>query len=156
MNDSCLQPWIICENDGNVISGHCTCMTGVAEVCSHVEALLFYIEAAVKMCNSQSVTEKKANWLPASVQKIQYKTVQDIDFTSAKTKKKKSDNGPVTTPAEIKVKKLPNVSEPSADELSELFESLHNSGEKSVILSLVPGYACHFRPKALNKKNPQV
>ena len=88
MNDSSLNPWLVIERDGSVVNAHCSCMDGIGEVCSHVGALLFSIKAAVKICNSKTVTEEKAYWmLPNAVNKVGYKSVRDIDFTSAKTKK---------------------------------------------------------------------
>jgi len=39
-NESLLNPWIKTDNDGMVLCGHCDCMAGLGEVCSHVGALL--------------------------------------------------------------------------------------------------------------------
>ena len=62
---------------------------GIGEVCSHVRALLFAIEASVKIRNTKTVTEEKAYWmLPQAVKNVEYKRAQNIDFTSAKTNKK--------------------------------------------------------------------
>lgn len=69
--DPFLVPWLIAEKSGSVICGHCTCIAGLGEVCSHVSALLFAIEAAVKMRNSKTVTQEKAYWLlPSATQKV--------------------------------------------------------------------------------------
>ncbi|KAK2147469.1 hypothetical protein NP493_3449g00005 [Ridgeia piscesae] len=63
-------------------------MAGLAESCSHVGALLFAIEAAVKIRNSATVTQSKAYWLmPSGVNKVDYLEVDDINFTSLKTRK---------------------------------------------------------------------
>ena len=159
MNDASLRPWIIAEKDGCIVSGHCTCMAGIGEVCSHVGALLFAVEAAVKIRNTKTVTEEKAYWLlPSAVPKIAYKTVQDIDFTSAKTKKKQLDTAIATStpvPA-MKQKKLPDISGPTPEELNHLFSTLKDTGNKPALLSLIPGYAQDYRPKALDKKYPKV
>ena len=62
-------------------------MSGLGEVCSHVSALLFAIEATVKIRNSATVIEEKAYWLlPANMTKINYRPIREIDFTCAKTK----------------------------------------------------------------------
>lgn len=63
MNDAPLLPWVIIEKDGSIICGHCTCMAGAGEVFSHVGALLFAVEAAIKIRNSKTVTQEKAYWL---------------------------------------------------------------------------------------------
>ena len=82
------RPWVITEQDGKIIAAHCNCMAGLAESCSHVDALLFAIEAAVKIRNSATVTQSKAYWLmPSGVNKVDYLEVDDINFTSLKTRK---------------------------------------------------------------------
>ena len=48
-NDTPLVTWVICEGDGVIESAHCTCMAGLGEVCSHVGALLFYLESASRV-----------------------------------------------------------------------------------------------------------
>ena len=46
-------------------------MAGIGEVCSHNGALLFAVEAAVKIQNSKTVTEEKSYWLlPSAVSKV--------------------------------------------------------------------------------------
>ena len=37
--------WVIINNAGWILSGNCTCMSGMASVCSHVAALLFKLQA---------------------------------------------------------------------------------------------------------------
>ena len=46
MNDPLISVWVIAEKDGTVKSAHCLgCKAGLAESCSHVASVLFYIEA---------------------------------------------------------------------------------------------------------------
>ena len=88
MNDTPLHAWLISEKDGTVLTAHCYCMAGLGESCSHVGAMLFRIEAAVKLRNSKTVTQEKSYWLlPSSIQKVEGRPVKETDFTSAKTKK---------------------------------------------------------------------
>jgi hypothetical protein len=85
MNDSSLNPWLVIARDGSVVNAHCNCKAGIGEICSHIGALLFSIEAAIKIRNSKTVSEEKAYWmLSNAVNKVGYKSVRDIDFTSAK------------------------------------------------------------------------
>nr|XP_022307471.1 uncharacterized protein LOC111113467 [Crassostrea virginica] len=160
MTDPCLRPWLIVENDGSISSAHCTCMAGIGEVCSHVGALLFAIEASVKIRNTKTVTEEKAYWmLPNAVNKVEYKRVQDIDFTSAKTKKRKLDqaiaeDSPMNSGP--RQRKLPTAQEPTEDELKNFFTDLSTAGTKPVVLSLVPQFAQSYKPQALDKKYPTV
>ena len=54
-----------------------------------VNAVLFHIEASVKVLKSETVTEERAYWmLPGPLKKGDYKRARDIDFTSRKTLKK--------------------------------------------------------------------
>jgi hypothetical protein len=89
MSEKPLQPWIIAEKDERILVAHCTCMAGLVEACTHVAALLFAVDASVKLRDSKTVTDEKSYWLlPTSVKGVSYK---EMDFTSAKTMKKKLD-----------------------------------------------------------------
>ena len=35
--------WICVKTDGEILYGHCSCMAGLGEVCSHVGAIMFYL-----------------------------------------------------------------------------------------------------------------
>ncbi|KAM4526904.1 uncharacterized protein V3H82_001158 isoform 1-T1 [Fundulus diaphanus] len=88
-----LKTWIIAKKDGEVIAAHCNCMAGLSESCSHVGAVLFSIEAGVKMRDAASCTTEQCKWLmPSHVKKIPAAPVAQIDFSSAKSKKKKLDS----------------------------------------------------------------
>ena len=154
MNDSSLNPWLVIARDGSVVNAHCNCKAGIGEICSHIGALLFSIEAAVKIRNSKTVTEEKAYWmLPNVVNKVGYKSVRDIDFTSAKTKKRKLDQAKAeSSPVNHgpKQRKLPVVQEPNVHELDNFFSNLSRTGTKPAILSLVPKFAKSYRPKVLD------
>ena len=161
MNDSQLQPWLIAEKDGKVLAAHCNCMAGLGEVCSHVGAMLFAVEAAVKLRDSQTVTQEKAYWLlPTGLTKVEYKRVRDIDFTGAMTKKRKMD-GEIENPGEAvrmsrKSKKVPNILPPSSQEVTIFFQSLHKSGTKPAILSLINEFADDYVPQSTSKQFPTV
>ena len=49
LNEKLLQPWVVVSQSGVVVSAHCDCMAGLAETCTHVGALLFKIEAVVRV-----------------------------------------------------------------------------------------------------------
>ena len=54
-----LRPWVIVQKNGTVVCGHCTCMAGLAETCSHVGAVLYWTETAVQIRNEATCTSKK-------------------------------------------------------------------------------------------------
>ncbi|XP_034094372.1 uncharacterized protein LOC117561180 isoform X3 [Gymnodraco acuticeps] len=88
-----LKTWIVAKEDGEVVTAHCNCMAGLSESCSHVGAVLFAIEAGVKMRETASCTTEKCKWLmPSHVKKIPAAPVAMIDFSSAKSKKQKLDD----------------------------------------------------------------
>lgn len=82
MSKKPLTPWVIFhQNSGKILCGHCDCMAGLGESCSHVASLLWAIEAGVKQRKSLTVTEKPAYWvLPPPVKSITYARVKDINF----------------------------------------------------------------------------
>ena len=57
--DTPLKTWLLAERDGKVCMAYCNCMAGLCEACSHVWALLFAIEAGVRMRESVTRTQKK-------------------------------------------------------------------------------------------------
>ena len=50
MNDPMVNIWIIAEQDGTVLSAHCLgCKVVLAESCSHIASVLFYLEATKRL-----------------------------------------------------------------------------------------------------------
>ena len=120
MNDPWLYPWAITEKDGKVLTAHCNCMAGLGETCSHVGALLFAVEATVKIRESRTVTQEKAYWLlPTGSQTIEYKPVKEIDFRSSRTLKRHLDTTITCgmTPKTPDRRQLPAVPETTSDDL---------------------------------------
>ena len=92
MNDTSLHAWLICEKTGKTLATHCNCMAGLGEACSHVAAVMFYVECAVRIRNSKTVTDEKAYWmLPPALENVPYCPISDMDFKSPSTKKKELD-----------------------------------------------------------------
>lgn len=54
-----LQPWVVVQNNGTVVCGHCTCVAGLAETCLHVGAVLYWTETAVRIRDGAACTLKK-------------------------------------------------------------------------------------------------
>ena len=86
MNDPLVNIWMIVEKDGTIISAHCLgCKAGLAESCSHVASVMFYIEAVTWINGKLACTQAKCTWiLPTYVNEVPYGKVRDIDFSSAK------------------------------------------------------------------------
>ena len=64
MNDPAISTWIIASKEGTVLSAHCMdCKAGLAESCSHVASILFYIEAWARIHENLACTQVKYSWL---------------------------------------------------------------------------------------------
>ena len=61
VNEKPLDVWLIIDNAGAIESGHCSCMAGLGESCSHVGATLFALEAATEMRRNSSVLGSVSN-----------------------------------------------------------------------------------------------
>ena len=64
-------------------------MAGLGEACSHIAAILFYIEAVVRLQGAKpTCTQEKCQWIiPSYLKTIEYLPLKDIDFTSVQGKK---------------------------------------------------------------------
>ena len=82
-----VKPWFAAEKGGVVICAHFTCMAGLGEVCSHISALLFAVEANTHMQSNLSYTSRLCSWLPPSTASVEYAPIADIDFTSPQQKR---------------------------------------------------------------------
>ncbi len=130
------------------------CMAGLGEASSHIAAVLFHVEAAFRVKERETCTQMKCEWvLPSYLKNIEYLPVSDIDFTSAKTKKRKLDciiddseslklNTSSTKPKSTSEKLS------SYDEMNVFYESLSKCGTKPAVLSLIPGYSDDYVPKS--------
>ncbi|PFX12745.1 hypothetical protein AWC38_SpisGene23247 [Stylophora pistillata] len=74
MKDPLVNVWIIAQNDGAIISAHCLgCKAGLAESCSHVARVMFYIEAVTRIQGNLACTQAKCTWsLPTYVNDVPY------------------------------------------------------------------------------------
>lgn len=45
LNLTPLKCWLAVDKTGVILSGHCNCMAGLGEVCSHVAAVMFLLDA---------------------------------------------------------------------------------------------------------------
>ena len=76
------------SDDGLILAAHCNCMAGLGEACSHVAAVLFFVEAAIKLRDAKTVTQAAAYWLlPGAMTNTGYYTVQETDFQSRQSMK---------------------------------------------------------------------
>ena len=135
-------------------------MAGLGEVCSHVAAILFYVEAVSRIQGTETCTQRKCEWiLPSYLKKIEYLPIAEIDFTSAKGKKRKLDEA-INDPEYDRSKKhlvvmSQNTKFPTHDEMDTFFKSLSECSTKPAILSLVPEYSDAYVQKVMAPDFPQ-
>jgi len=131
-------------------------MAGLGEVCTHVAALLFYLEALHRMEEVQTCTQQQCGWImPSGSTAAQYLEVKDIDFTSARGKKRKLDemivdgednsNAPVSKGGKL----------PTDTEMEQFFNNLSLCGTKPAVLSLVSPHSDVYVPKISLPTFPQ-
>ena len=117
-------------------------MAGLAETCSHVGAVLHWVETAVRVHNETPCTSKENKWLmPTPVKDIPY---LELYFTTPKhqsTKLTCITNTTGNTPTHNKVKIVP----PSHTEKQECFRKIaQEQKRRPIILSVIQPYNNNF------------
>ena len=154
MNDALIQIWIITEKDGTINCAHCLgCKAGLAESCSHIASVLFYLEAWTKVSGRLSCTQMKCSWiLPSFANEVEYARVRDINFKSAKKMKVDLDEMIDNLTEDLELSGIskcftespahkPEVPAPTQAEMESFYSKLSKCKTKPVVLSLVPPYA---------------
>ncbi|KAF4103621.1 hypothetical protein G5714_016504 [Onychostoma macrolepis] len=150
LNEPPLKPWVILSSSGQVECAHCTCMTGIAESCTHVGAVLFKIEAAVRIRGTKTVTDVPAYWMmPANVEKVQAEVGYKIDFTSGAVKRVALDKC-ISRERGMTGIRTRSVSvsscshEPTLSDVSPLLQIMHTQTRARVCLSGMEEYHHHY------------
>ena len=134
-----LQPWVIVRYNGVVVVGHCTCMAGLAETCSHVGALLHWIENTVRISKEVSCTLQSNELIvPRSVKIIPNKQLKDIEFGT--TSNHLSTSGAFQT-GDCRAEQ---VDSPTEEENSSFFDAIAMGPGHPMVLSLIPPYSDLF------------
>ncbi|XP_051816792.1 uncharacterized protein LOC127537723 [Acanthochromis polyacanthus] len=82
------QPWVcVKKSEGTVYCAHCTCIAGLGEVCSHVAALLFKVDATVRAgLTSKARTSDARKRNAAYMEELQPIPMCEFDFSSGQKK----------------------------------------------------------------------
>ncbi|KAK4324852.1 hypothetical protein Pmani_004502 [Petrolisthes manimaculis] len=138
------------------MTANCDCKAGLGGTCSHVGAVLFYVDAAVRAREQKTVTQDKAYWLlPKACKKVEYKPISEIDFTSSANRKRKFDAqlcDPTAQSSDTVVKRqsCDSVKPPTEAEKTKFLEDLYDHGSRAVILSVTKPFNKAFIPKAVS------
>ena len=137
-NKTPLRPWVLVRCNGTVLVGHCTCMAGLAKTCSHVGAVLHWVETAIRVRDDTPCTSKENKWLmPTPAQSIPYVQLSEIDFSAPKRQKVKS---PSTSSATVSTVTPTSLSEKEAF----FHEIVQEQGKNALILSVIEAYSDKF------------
>jgi len=141
MTSTPLVPWVIVKHHGTVVCRHCTCMAGLGETCSHISALLYWVEYMVRKREEESCTSKPNSWLePRTTKHIPYLPLDTIDFTSSEKWMKAYQHGEVlTTCAESRardVQSLPVHSSMVDTDTAEFYDSALAASSKPIVFSV--------------------
>ena len=126
------------------VAMQCTCMAGLAETCSHVAAILYWLETAVHVHDNTFCTSKSNSWLPPSMptlcKQVPNVTMEEMEQTASK-RKQNIRNIPTSGLSWTKVAKHT----PSQQELENLYMELSKATDrKPAILSLMPQHSDLF------------
>ena len=137
-NKTPLRPWILVRSNGSIIVAHCTCMAGLAETCSHVGAILHWVETAVRVHSTTTCTPKENTWLmPKPKQSIPYLQLSEIDFSAPKLKVDIASST-ITTARRL-------IKPPSLAEKDAFFHDIAKEQKKKpLILSVIDPYSENF------------
>ena len=130
-------------------------MEGLGESCTHIAAILFQTEIKVKFISSQTVTDRECYRLASKdFEKIVPQPAYKIDFTSAKTRERLTDQSFKNAPLNhCHSKKVTKVKECTEKEKLSFFKSLADSNNPAEILRVLPKYSENFTPHTLTSPN---
>ena len=117
-----------------VLYGHCSCVVGLEEVCSHVGAIMFYL----LLTSENARTSQPCSWLPPSLKEVEFAELSNIDFSDPR---KRLSKNKVNAPKQALRKILPD-----EDEKEQFYTKLHQTGMDSAILRITPGFCERFIP----------
>lgn len=133
-----LTAWLLMKADGRVVHGHCLCMAGLGETCSHIAALLFYMQLRLEVEKAKSCTDVSNKWLPAHKRKVVPSPIAEMNFSSAQMRRRQLMSGISSTVQQVPRDKAPP---PTTEELNGLFDSLISSGLRPAAAATNPRYS---------------
>lgn len=119
-------------------------MAGLGEACSHIGAVLFYIEVVVKKRDELGCTDKDNAWLPPKVRFLQGKEASQVSFSSARMKKRIMDGERPLRKNQSRA----SAERPTDEEWSKFLSACHQSASRPALLCLEQEYAKDFAPVA--------
>lgn len=131
-------------------------MASLGETCTHLAAVLFYLEAATRIQGKQTCTQRKCEWImPSFLKNVEYLPVKSINFTSASKRKRNVDamidagdtvqlsrpSGPSTHDNQF------TTTTPCDTDLDTFYDELSSTGTRPAILSLISKHSSAYIQK---------
>lgn len=135
-------PWVAINiASTNVINAHCTCMAGLGESCTHIGALLFKIEAAVRAgFTRRACTEEACQWNNDFKEKVTPAEISKINFYQSSSVENFKKSTHLNWP-------FPGTNiQPSDDEKEKFLQVLSNQPAKPIVLHSYSNYCQDFIP----------
>ena len=149
LNASSLKSWVLLKKDGDIVTAHCICMAGLGSVCSHVAAVLFFLELCTIKKRETTCTSTPCSWLaPRSQANIAIGEIRKCNFRSPATKNKAASTPKAADSNLNKKPSLDSYKVPSSDIISFL-ENVSKTDSRSAILSVV-------RPFCVDRATPDL
>lgn len=138
------------KKDGTVLCGHCTCKAGLGEVCSHITALLYALESAVRHLEARSCTDgpRQCGLPQVKPGKDLFEEGSGIDFSNpAKRCSGQHQRIDPSCAGKDKVR----ISTEAIDQFyRDLDNAAQNPNEKSGLLRILPQYCHQFQPRVVS------
>ena len=139
MNETSLSCWAVLEENGEICCAHCNYMAGLGETCTHVAAMLFYLEAVVRMKGTRTCTQSQCAWvIPSYVKSVYYQPIKILTSHLPTHRKKRKfdemiDDSSIDLPVCSSEEASPRncVPQPTDEETSQLFEALNLDRNKT-------------------------
>ncbi|XP_066924725.1 uncharacterized protein [Clytia hemisphaerica] len=138
--------WVLMKNNGSVVYGHCKCMAGLDETCSHVGAILYKMEAAVRIGFTKvTPTDLPQLWNQNFTKNIDGDKVANILIYSEKAKDK------------LKMPQQPTPIKPiHLDHFEEFLVNLKGTAPETVALSLFGEHQDNFVIENTQETRPHL
>jgi len=127
-------------------------MAGNTSCCSHVGAVLFALEYASKLKESESCTSKQCSWLPTYIPNAPMQQVRDCDFTSASAKHKRLLDNLANSSHHSAQQQKPTLAKKlksSPAEFQQFLEDVKKTSE-CALFRIVPQYCQEYKPKEVS------
>ena len=151
-----LKIWVATKENGEVLCGHCTCMAGLGEACSHVAAVLFAAKTNTLTKRQFSLTSLPCSWLPPTFRSVKFDEICNIDFETPQVKRKSSSNDHSGKQSSSAKKSRLEIPKPTVGDLRNHHLQLSRMKRKPILLSFFSEFNESYVPKYVSGVLPNL